>query len=271
MTKMSRIPTLVLILAIQGGAVAGQPQQSTFLLNEAEQERILDLFEATDEQISADGTVQLVYDFESEERSLAADWFPTPQESLAGKIRWSRDWEGRCRGATGGILIADEGQWFHSAVWQPDVRMELTYISFVGGRSGDLVAAVFAWSKKLRKRIGSNLGTQLVRVSGTRPKSKMGEPPVIAFEEPHRFGLQLKDGLFTTLIDGQPREQADSTKSLKKLDRGQVGLVWSGTVSGIIPEMKINGKIDLDWAADQIPQLRERLDQHRQEIASSSR
>jgi hypothetical protein len=34
--------------------------------------------------------------------------------------------------------------------------------------------------------------------------------------------------------------------------------------------MKIRGKLDLDWAADQIAPLRERLDQHRQEMVSAA-
>jgi hypothetical protein len=270
MTILLQIPTLVLLCALQGADGSGKPEIPAFQLNAAEQERILDLFQATEEKISADGTVELTYDFEREDRSLGDDWFPSPGSEISGKVRWRRDWEGHSRGVSGGVIIADEGQWFHAAVWQPDVRMELTYVSFLGGRRGDMVAAVFAWSKRLRQRVGSNLGTQLVRIAGTRAVGGVGKAPTIAYEEHHKFGFELKEGRFSSLLNGRAKEQTDSKKILKKLGRGQVGLVWRGTISGIVPQVKIRGKLDLDWAADQIAPLRERLDQHRQEMVSAA-
>mgnify|MGYP003991543651 CR=1 FL=1 len=57
MTIMLQIPTLVLLCAMQGADGSGKPEIPAFQLNAAEQERILDLFQATEEKISADGTV----------------------------------------------------------------------------------------------------------------------------------------------------------------------------------------------------------------------
>jgi hypothetical protein len=98
----------------------------------------------------------------------------------------------------------------------------------------------------------------------------VGKAPTIAYEEHHKFGFELKEGRFSSLLNGRAKEQTDSKKILKKLGSGQVGLVWRGTISGIVPQMKIRGKLDLDWAADQIAPLRERLDQHRQEMVSAA-
>jgi len=271
------LSAILLVCSLHAAAMAN-PQAdpapetavSSFQLTEEEQERVLDLFQATDEKISKDGVLELVYNFESEHQSLGDDWFPPPG-NRGQKVRWSRDWEGNCEGVNGGVIVSDSGQWFHSGVWQPDVRMELTYVSFLGGRRGDMVAAVFAWSKKLRQRVGSNLGRQLVRISGTKATGGVGPAPVIVYEDHHKFGFELKDGSFSTLINGNVKQQTDNKKVLKNLGPGQVGLVWRGTISGIVPELKIRGKIDLDWAADQIPPLRKRLDQHREQIAAAGR
>jgi len=276
-SSLLKIPTIALLCVLHAPALAealADPPTETavpsFQLTEAEQERILDLFQATGEKITPDGVLELVYNFESEQQSLGDDWFPPP--ALRGqRVRWSRDWEGNCEGVSGGVIISDTGQWFHSAVWQPDVRMELTYVSFLGGRRGDMVAAVFAWSKKLRQRVGSNLGRQLVRISGTKATGGVGPAPVIVYEDRNKFGFELKDGIFSALLNGRPKLETDNKKVLRKLGPGQVGLIWRGTISGIVPELKIRGKIDLDWAADQIPPLRERLDQHRAQIAAASR
>lgn len=277
MTDLIKIPTIVLLCALQAPVMAGaladpakETTPSAFQLTDKEQERILDLFQATDEIISKDGVLELTYDFESEQKSLGDDFFPLPADR-GQKVRWSRDWEGLCEGVSGGVIISDTGQWFHSAVWQPDVEMQLTYVSFVGGRRGGMVAAVYAWSKKLRQRVGSNLGTQLLKISGTKATGGLGKAPDIVYEDHHKFGFELKDGNFRTLLNGRPKLETDNKKVLKKLGPGQVGLIWRGTISGIVPELKIRGKIDLDWAADQIPPLRERLDGHRAEIAAASR
>ncbi|MEC9477526.1 MAG: hypothetical protein VX764_10850 [Planctomycetota bacterium] len=273
MTKLIKLTTMVLLCAFQAPVMAGavdRTSSAAFQLTEEEQERVLDLFQATDEIITSDGHLQLTYDFESEEKSLGDDFFPLPADR-GQKVRWSRDWEGLCEGVSGGIIIADTGQWFHRAVWQPDVQMELTYVSFVGGRRGGMVAAVYAWSKKLRQRVGSNLGTQLLKITGTKATGGLGKAPDIVYEDHHKFGFELKDGNFRTLLNGRPKLETDNKKVLKKLGPGQVGLVWRGTISGVVPELKIRGKIDLDWAADQIPPLRQRLDAHRAEIAAAKR
>lgn len=262
MTRTQTLAMTVLLCVLSADVVDATSEVAVpadFILTEAEQERILDLFQATEEKVSPDGTVELTYDFENEDRSLGDDWFPSPSERGA-IVRWSRNYEGISEGVSGGIIISDSGQWFHEAVWQPDVRVEATYVSFLGGSRGDMVAAVFAWGKKLRQRVGSNLGSQLVRISGTKAVGGSGKAPVICYEEHKKFGFELKDGLFSSLLNGRAKHQSDSKKLLKNLAAGQVGFVWRGTINGILPKLKITGKIDLTWAAEQIPSIRERIE-----------
>ena len=53
----------------------------------------------------------------------------------------------------------------HRGVWQPQVKMSADYYSFCGGSVGDMFCSVFAWTKGLRRRVGSNLGSQMMRIS----------------------------------------------------------------------------------------------------------
>ena len=264
MTRVQSMAMMVLLCVLSADVVDATSEVtsiSDFILTEAEQERILDLFQATREKISPDGTLELTYDFETEDRSLGDDWFPSPAVRSA-QVRWSRNHEGFSEGVSGGVIISDSGQWFHDAVWQPDVRVDATYVSFLGGSRGDMVSAVFAWGKSLRQRVGSNLGTQLVRISGTKAVGGMGKAPVICYEEHTKFGFELKNGSFSSLLNGYAKHQSDSKKLLKNLDTGQVGFIWRGTINGIVPKLKITGKIDIAWAAQQIPSLQKRIEAH---------
>ncbi len=262
MTRVQSMAMMVLLCVLSADVVTATPEitnLSDFTLTEAEQERVLDLFQATTEKISPDGTLELTYDFEEEDRSLGDDWFPSPAVRSA-TVRWSRYHEGISEGVSGGIIISDSGQWFHDAVWQPDVRVDATYVSFLGGSRGDMVSAVFAWGKKLRQRVGSNLGTQLVRISGTKAVGGMGKAPLICYDEHTKFGFELKDGRFSSMLNGYAKHQSDSKKLLKNLEAGQVGFIWRGTINGIVPKLKITGKIDFAWAAQQIPSLKKRIE-----------
>lgn len=243
-----------------------------FVLQSEERSRILDLFQATDESISPDGVLKLTYNFSSKNESLGEDWMPIPTNQygrIGQPVRWIRGGEGGAVGVSAGIFFADKGQWFHRALWQPQVKLETTYHSFCGGSNGDMFAAVYGWTKGLRRRVGSNLGAQLVKISGFKASGGLGRAPVIIFKQPVPFGFDLKDGTFHAQHGGRTTQQSDSSKFVKKLDSGQVGFVWSGNVRGCIGNLTLRGKIDLDWAAKSIPALKKRLAEHRKKKPAS--
>ncbi|MGE4618689.1 MAG: hypothetical protein AAEJ04_02655 [Planctomycetota bacterium] len=243
-----------------------------FVLEETERSRILDLFQATSEKISPEGILELTYNFSSDEEVLGEDWMPIPTNQygrIGQPVRWLRGSEGGTVGVSKGIFFADKGQWFHRAVWQPHVKLETTYHSFCGGSNGDMFAAVFGWTKGLRRRVGSNLGAQLVKISGFKASGGIGKAPRIIFREPIPFGFEIKDGTFHAHKNGRTVEQTSSSKFVKKLDSGQVGFVWSGNVRGCIGNLTLRGKIDLDWAAKSIPALKKRLAEHRKKQPAS--
>ena len=244
---------------------AGGKKEVRFVLLDEERSGILDLFQATGETISPNGTLELIYNFASKNEQLGEDWAPIPTNPfgrIGQSVRWTRGGEGAMVGVSGGIYIADKGQWFHRAVWKPQVKVESTYYSFCGGSAGDMFAATYAWTKGLRRRVGSNLGSQVMRISGVKPAGGIGKPSEIIFREPVHFGFELKDGQFSAQRGGRTLEQSSSSKFLKKLDSGQVGFVWSGNIRCCITKVTLRGQLDLDWAAKSIPSLKTRLKEH---------
>ncbi len=248
------------------------PKPAPFKLNEEERSRILDLFQASNEAITPHGELTLTYDFASKEETLGEDWAPIPTNPFGkiGKaVRWTRGGEAGVVGVKGGIYLADKGQWFHRGVWQPQVKMSADYYSFCGGSVGDMFCSVFAWTKGLRRRVGSNLGSQMMRISGVKPAGGIGKAPEIIFREPIHFGFDLRDGNFAAQRSGRTLQQSSSSKFLKKLDSGQVGFVWNGNIRGCVPKVTISGKLDLEWAAKSIPALEKRLAEYNKKKPSS--
>ena len=116
--------------------------------------------------------------------------------------------------------------------------------------------------------LGSNLGSQLMRISGIKAAGAVGPPPPIVFQEPHKFGYQIKDGKFEVLSSGRAVTETESSKFLKNLGSGQIGCVWSGKISMCVGSVSIRGKLDLDWVGRKIPSVAERLKEYRKATGS---
>jgi hypothetical protein len=251
------ILTGLLSVFVTSGAPPENPVQDAIAmnLNKEQQEKILELFEASEEAITPDGVLTLIYEFDDEEPEAADDWFPPVQSGVSASLRWANDGRTYSRYFNNGIVLSKSGEWFHTAKWQPQVRMDVEFVSFTTGNSSrkDLVASVFAWSRKNSRRVGSHLGYQLVKISKTKVVAAQGKAPLLMHEEKLRFGFDLEDGCFSTLVLGSKRETTCSKKLLKKLESGQVGMIWSGGVQGVVEQLKITGRLDVDWIQEKIP------------------
>ncbi|OUW42261.1 hypothetical protein CBD41_09290 [bacterium TMED181] len=266
---------LCTLLCLLSPNLFGQEGEKTavkpFELTAEEQSQILDLFNASSEKVSPAGVLEVSYDFTKDDESLGDDWMPVPS-SVFGKVgqsvRWSRAGEASRVGFGNAIYFADKGQWFHQAVFEPDVRLEMEARSLVGGQRKDFFCAVFAWGKKLSRRVGSNLGSQLMRISGIKSAGAVGPAPGIIFQEPKKFGYEIKDGTYQVLSSGRSVTETKSSKFLKSLASGQVGCVWSGKISMCVGSISIRGKLDLDWVGRKIPSVKERLEEYRKTAGS---
>ncbi|OUU19876.1 MAG: hypothetical protein CBC13_11840 [Planctomycetia bacterium TMED53] len=251
-------PVMTLVLMVGISTVSNSDKEPVpWNLNKDQKEQLLELFLADEESVTPEGVVTLIYKFDSDEPEKADNFFPPVSFAPNAKIKWADHRWGYSRLYHEGVVIADKGEWFHEAVWEPSVIMDVDFVSFTTGNPSrkDLVAATYAWSKKNRRRVGSNLGTQLVRLSGVKASGKQGKAAPLVHEERSRFGFQMKNGTFTTRQMGSSRESTSSRKLLKDLSAGQVGLVWSGGVSGVVDEIRITGRLNLDWVRKQLPEF----------------
>ncbi|MAJ29459.1 hypothetical protein CBD41_09295 [bacterium TMED181] len=249
-------PFITLILAI-GISTTATPveEKKSWSLSDQQQKQILELFAANEESITSAGVVTLEYHFEEDDPQNTDNFFPPVSSAPNARLKWPDHHWGYGRSYHNGVVIADSGEWFHQAVWEPAVRMDVDFVSYTTGNASrkDLVAATYAWSKKNRRRVGSNMGTQLVRLSGVRASARQGKSTPFVHEERSRFGFDLKSGTFTTRQMGSSRESSSSKKLLKDLTSGQVGLVWSGGVTGIVEKVRITGRLQLDWIRKHLP------------------
>ncbi len=248
--------TLVLTVGISGAASA-EEDQAPWVLNKEQQKQILELFSANEKSITPAGIVTLEYVFDEDKPEPADNFFPPVSSAQSARIKWANHHWGYGYNFVDGVVIADKGEWFHEAVWEPDVRMDVEFVSFTTGNPSrkDLVAATYAWSKKNRRRVGSHLGTQLVRLSGVKATAKQGRSALLVHEERSRFGFELKAGKFSTRQMGSVRESTSSKKLLKNLTAGQVGLVWSGGVTGVVEKIQITGRLQKEWIQKHYPEF----------------
>ena len=246
--------TLVLVTGLST-ATTPVEEKKPWSLSEEQQKQILELFSANEEQITAAGVVTLEYHFDEEDPQNTDNFFPPVSSAPKARVKWPDHHWGYGRSYHDGVVIVDSGEWFHQAVWEPAVCMDVDFVSYTTGNASrkDLVAATYAWSKKNRRRVGSNMGTQLVRLSGVRASARQGKSTPFVHEERSRFGFELKAGTFTTRQMGSSRESSSSRKLLKDLVPGQVGLIWSGGVTGIVEKICITGKLELEWIRKQLP------------------
>ncbi|MEE8141983.1 MAG: hypothetical protein V3T77_02680, partial [Planctomycetota bacterium] len=232
-------PLVLLSLSIfmAGAAQEPPPKEELKRLSDTERAEILNHFHATKQSLTEEGELTLLYDFQMKDYNISDDWLPAMGKSKS--VRWSKGYEGSAEGVDG-IIIADQGQWFHKALWDKNVTIDIGYVSITAG-SNALVATVYSYLRG-KVSVGTHLGRQLIRLKGLRHTMKPipKKPPQIVYSQRISFGIQLRNGLLACRRDGRSGVDSSSIKNfLKKLDVGQVGIVWKGGVSGFIPRVTI--------------------------------
>ncbi|MFN0059481.1 MAG: hypothetical protein ACKVX7_13575 [Planctomycetota bacterium] len=232
------------LIAAQVSREDGQP------LSDAER-AIAERFHATEVVFKADGRVSLLYDFESMDPELLADWSPS-LDKMNKTARWSRDGEGSWRTVNHGLVIADKGLLVHAARWI-DVTCEVDCLSVSGSRDGDLLAAVYCYDKG-KQIYGSNFGTQLVRLTGRgAPVNAIPKvcPSRCVGDKRFSFGYRYAAGALVTQHSKRDVLSSDGHDGfLKKSQPGQAGICWSGRMQCFVFQVRLEGKLDEDWLKD---------------------
>ena len=196
------------------------------------------------------GRIILTYNFEDADHSIARDWVPEIPK-FKKRVRWSRGWEGGAGIDRDTIVVSEHGTWLHKAQWsEVEVDVDFHMITEIM-KKGDLIAAVYAWDKG-RRMAGSNIGEQLVRLSGSQKHTGNPMPrafPLMHSDERRTFGYKLRDGVIAATQKG--RVNFDSSKSknfLKKLKPGHAGFTWKGEyMKGYLISFTMKGTLDPKW------------------------
>ena len=236
---------------------AAEKAQAEARLLVRRREAIAGLFSATSvEWNSETGEIVLTYKFQDADHGMALDWFPSI-EKFKKRVKWSRGWEGGTRSYYGDtIVVAEYGTWLHKAEWT-NVEMDIeVHLLTEIMKKGDLLAAVYAWNKG-NKMVGSNIGEQLVRLSGGQRHTGNPMPrafPLMHADERRTFGFKLKDGVLAATQGGREGVSTrENPKFLKKLKPGHAGFSWKGTyMKAAVIQTVIKGTLDPEWVEKQL-------------------
>ncbi len=211
------------------------------------EEKLKSAFRATTVSVGEGGVATIVYDFESKNTDLTADWLPGIDQ-MERRVRWARGDEGTFRTVEHGIIIADHGIWMHKALWK-NLTMSVRYLSMSALQGGHLLVAGFAYNKE-KSIAGGNFGHQCVRLNGERLADKPipeAFPGSVA-EKEYNFGMELKDGVLYATKDGKhTADTEEKPKFLKDLSPGRAALVWKGRVNGFVFKITLEGTLDPEW------------------------
>ena len=217
-----------------------------------EEEFILTLFESSQKSFNEEDRLVLVYDFATKDETLVNDWKPELARTRQ-RIRWSGRLEGTFTTIEDGIVIGDQGQWLHEAVWLPDVTVKVELISVAQYRDGTILAPIF-YDPKKKLSLGANGGAQIVCLRGTRHAKRPHPPaaqPIVANNR-LQMGYKFEKGHFHALTGSRSRaDTVEVPKLVEGFERGHVGLAWTGSVQSFIFSVTIEGRLDPEWVKAQ--------------------
>ncbi|MEM7262113.1 MAG: hypothetical protein AAF488_08990 [Planctomycetota bacterium] len=209
------------------------------------QKKIAELFHATKVEFTDEGHIVLEYDFQSENEILLEDFAPKIS-TTKNRIRWA------IRNETG-LMIAMHGNWVHNAEFRGTVKAEVKGVSYAMMDGGDY-RVVGLFGSKGKKMIGSNVGKQLVRLTGMKLRDAMPRTfPETRVEEKLDFGFALEKGVLFNVRGGREKESTtEKPKFTKGFEVGRIGLRWQGRTQMCIHTVRIQGKLDPKWLDKQI-------------------
>ena len=207
-----------------------------------EQQAIADLFTATKVTFGEKGTIRLEYDLKSMDDGLLEDWRPAKEKSKR-TIRWAERWDE-------GLMVAMTGNWTHKAIFAGDVETHVDARSYSLMREGDYFTLGLV-TPKGKTMVGTNLGKQCLRLVGTKiARAIPTKFPKSTVRQDLKFGMRIKEGVLYALRGKSTAVNSrESTKFMKKVDKGRIGFRWKGQVQMCLYKVTIEGKLDEAWLA----------------------
>ncbi|MCA8963206.1 MAG: hypothetical protein KDC38_21945, partial [Planctomycetes bacterium] len=79
---------------------------------------------------------------------------------------------------------------------------------------------------------------------------------LVSADTKRTFGMRYSKGIVYALANGRPVVECDDPAWTKKIEPGQVAIVWNGQwVKGIIEKVRIKGRLDPKWLKEETTKL----------------
>ena len=210
----------------------------------ARQKSIAQQFNATSIEFTSEDHIVLEYDFTSEDEQLLEDFTPDIRQTKR-RIRWATEDEG--------LMIAMGGNFVHKAPFSNTLSIQVIGESCAMMKDGSF-RVVGLFDKKGRKMIGSNVGKQLVTLSGAKIRRAIPkESATTRVGEDLDFGFTLDKGVAAVLRSGKRRlDSSELPKFTRGFEKGRLGISWSGRTQMLVRTIRIEGILDPKWLKEKV-------------------
>lgn len=201
----------------------------------------------TEFELKDDGRVEMTFDFGERDSAHEEIFTRRIGGRLQDPFRWSLEDESYFAEFSHGIRISNRGVVFLKAWFHDDLQVEMRFLQYINWSRRHQAAILFGSPKRA---IGCNYGSQCAYFRGNRMGTPAGKASPAYAEKMTRFKLRVKDGVFEAYRDGVKRSA--KKYSGKSLESGRIGFCWGGSLSAIVPSLKIKGKLDVKKTAEEI-------------------
>ena len=202
-----------------------------------------------------DGRVEFTLDFRKKYSEHEDLFTPRVARDLRKTFRWSVGREQYYfdrRSYGGGLRISDRGMAVLKCWFEDDVEAEILYESGTNFNPNQVVAVAYCTK---RGAIGSNFGSQCVAFrGGSRAKKKKGKTVAINNRSGAWFKVVVRNGMFDAHRDGRLKNSMKYPQ--KGFESGRIGFIWGARSSGLICELRIKGRIDVEATVKEMQKAR---------------
>ncbi|MEM7165926.1 MAG: hypothetical protein AAF581_10700 [Planctomycetota bacterium] len=205
-------------------------------------EKLHELLPAGRATLQDNGTLVVTYDLGTKDPRNGDDWLPEIEgASLNENIRWSHPRE------EDGVRVSNKGYYRNRARLMPPIKFDVTFHNMTSFSPKNVMA--LAWVNDRGVGVATNMGQQTGYVKAGRVGSLKGRLFPYAARMNYKLTLEVGENEFEGV---HSRRRTKGRPRKKGQENGVCTLFWHPQVMGVLTEMRIEGKLDLDWAESQL-------------------
>lgn len=201
-------------------------------------------------ELDNNGMFSVSYDFELKNYEDGEDWGPaiaSGRQSHQAAIRWTLLQEEVVVDGMTGVRISDKGVWRHNVKLMPPLKVDVRYYPMNQFNKANQFHV--AWVTEKGLGVGVNMG----QVTGLFKRGNFTKPsgPLEAIPgfTSYKMGLSVTSNGFL----GSFKRKSCSMRPLPaKMTSGFASFVFRNDIAGTIQSVSIRGRLDLDWAEEQL-------------------